>query len=359
MDNYHRMERGVLQRRYYPTVGEAYCVPVVPRQVVPNVLSYYHDVGLTKHMGVAKTSVVIKQQLWWKGMDADIRRYIRSCPWCQKYKTTAGGGKPLPQPKVVRGVNSMLSVDIAGPYDHVAGIPLHILTVVDVFSNYGEVYLLSALGTKDVLAQLDTQWMLRYGPPKVILTDRGGQFQNEFDAWCGRKDIKHRRTTAYHPQTNTHAERFHRWIKERLSILVSQTEGDWFEPLAEVVHGHNIAPIAGLGEASPFLLFFNRKPNLPGDDRLSLGSIKSTGLTRDEQEELHMRVVALREKERAARERRYHEQQGRAAPTFEPGDLVMIKMPKKGKLDPQWDGPWPVIRRINPALYEVYRKKWG
>ena len=288
-DRYYKAEDGLLLRKYVPPkgLGEPYWVIVVPSRLKRRVMSSYHDEGATQHVGVAKTLSLLKQRFWWKGMDKDVKNFVRSCPWCQKFKATLRHAAGSPIPKVVHGLNSMLSIDIAGPFDRKAGVPLHILTVVDVFSGYGEVYPIPGIRTAHVLEVLNTNWIMRHGPPKVVVTDRGSQFEGEvMDRWFRRLGIKHRRTTAYHPQTNAEAERFHRWIRERLSIAVARDGGDWFEHLARVVHSHNVSPIEGLGDVSPYLLWYGRRPVLPGDGGLALGPSRSTALAKDELDDL-------------------------------------------------------------------------
>ena len=359
-DRHHRTSGGMLERRYTPAhgLGKPYWVPVVAPRLRRKVMASYHDEGVTQHLGSAKTLALLKQRYWWRGMDKDVRAFVRACPWCQKYKAVSRTSRNSPVPKVVRGPNKMLSIDIAGPFDKKVGIPLFILTVVDVWSNYGEVYPLQGTRTMDVLDKLNQNWILRHGAPDVVLTDRGSQFEGGVMArWFRRMNIEHRRTTAYHPQTNAQAERFHRWIRERLSIRVEKDGGDWYEYLAQVVYSHNVSPIEGMGDVSPFLIWYGRKPSVKGDGGLSIGSLQSTALTREEMDKVNEQLSAVKERGRAKR----HAQVTASGPTvqFEEGDLVLIRRVKGAKLDPKWDGPWPVLRKITPSLYEVRRRKWG
>jgi transposase InsO family protein len=360
-DRFFRVDGGVLNRWYKPShsSGAGHWVLVVPRALQSKVLACYHDFGPLQHLGVGKTRLALAPRFWWKGMGEDIKKYVRTCPWCQKFKAVSHRVGGAPMPKVVQGCNKLLSIDIAGPFEHKAGIPLHVLTIVDVFSGYVEVVAIPATRTQDILDVLEDRWLKPHGSPQAIVTDRGAQFESDaFRRWCERRGINKRRTTAYHPQSNSQAERVHRWLRERLSVKAAQTTGEWFEYLTDVVRTHNLSPIEGMGDVSPYLLWYGRRPTLPGDSELGVETAMSTQLPKEELDEIYARLIGKRELERAARSRR---QEASAPPPeeFKEGDFVLIKIPKKGKLAPAWDGPWPVVEKITPLLYSVRRRKRG
>ena len=287
-------------------------------------------------------------------MDRDIREYTRSCPLCQKYKGVKNKVVSRTQPKIVRGPNRMVSVDIAGPYGPENG---YVLTVVDVWSGYAQVERLEGLRTSGVLKVLRDRWICKHGPPLVMLTDRGSQFESgELERWCRKWRIARRRTTAYHPQTNTNAERVHRWLKEQLAMLVSKYGGEWHEYLAEVIYGHNVSEIAGVG-VSPWELWYGRGVHLPIDGSLELGSGKSDRRSTEEMDEVYKRMTEKRE----AEINKLLEKESKASrtPLMEKGTWVMVKTIPKGKLGAPWSGPYRVVERLSPTLYKVRRKKWG
>ncbi len=69
----------------------------------------------------------------------------------------------------------------------------------------------------DVAAALFSGWICRFGVPDTITSDRGPQFtSNVWNSLCVLLQIKHRPTTAYHPQANGMVERLHRRLKDAL-----------------------------------------------------------------------------------------------------------------------------------------------
>ena len=80
----------------------------------------------------------------------------------------------------------------------------------------------------NVLHYLEAEYIPRYGPPEVLITDRGLEFRNELvKGYLAALGVDVRNTTPYHPQTNGKVERFHRTLKAILRKLVNARAGEW------------------------------------------------------------------------------------------------------------------------------------
>ena len=76
----------------------------------------------------------------------------------------------------------------------------------------------------EVAAALFSGWICRFGVPDIITSDRGAQFtSNIWNSLCLLLQIKHRLTTAYHPQANGMVERLHRHLKDALPARSANT----------------------------------------------------------------------------------------------------------------------------------------
>ncbi len=65
-------------------------------------------------------------------------------------------------------------------------------------------------------------WILRYGPPAVVVTDNGSQIPSKLCQFaCRMLRVKNAFTATYHPQTNGQAERFNRSLLAGLRAFVS------------------------------------------------------------------------------------------------------------------------------------------
>nr|KYP66539.1 Retrovirus-related Pol polyprotein from transposon 297 family [Cajanus cajan] len=50
------------------------------------ILSHFHDSSIGGHSGVDLTYRRIKEQFYWKGLQRDVKRWIRECATCQRFK---------------------------------------------------------------------------------------------------------------------------------------------------------------------------------------------------------------------------------------------------------------------------------
>ena len=106
------------------------------------------------------------------------------------------------------------------------------------------------------------------GLPAVITTDQGSEFRNQLNAELTTTfGIKHRLTTAYHPQANGLDERYNQTLINSLSKFAQQCRGKWDDKLAEVVYAYNTA-VQESSRCTPFEAMFGRQAKLPIDFNL-------------------------------------------------------------------------------------------
>ena len=60
---------------------------VVPTSMRQKVMASCHDEPTKGHTGIYRTTELVKQRYWWKGMVKDIENYVKSCPVCQVMKS--------------------------------------------------------------------------------------------------------------------------------------------------------------------------------------------------------------------------------------------------------------------------------
>ena len=71
-------------------------------------------------------------------------------------------------------------------------------------------------------------WISIYGPPKVILTDLGSEFNNKIiESLCKGMGVDHRVTSAYHPRANGLIENFNKTFVKSLRKIAFENKDDW------------------------------------------------------------------------------------------------------------------------------------
>ena len=101
--------------------------------------------------------------------------------------------------------------------------------------------LLTGISAAECASAMFHGWISRFGILAGITSNRGAQFTSSlWSAICSLLKIKHKTTTAFHPQSNGMVERFHRQLKNSLSAHLGSS--DWFEHLPWVLLGLNTSP---------------------------------------------------------------------------------------------------------------------
>ena len=96
------------------------------------------------------------------------------------------------------------------------------------------------------------------GLPSVITTDQGSEFRNKLNQQLTERfGIKHRLTTAYHPQANGLDERYNQTLVNSLAKFAQDTRETWDENVGEVVYSYNAA-LQESTKHTPFESMFGR-----------------------------------------------------------------------------------------------------
>jgi hypothetical protein len=117
-----------------------------------------------------------------------------------------------------------VAMDIAGPLPETKSGNKYILVAIDHYSKWCEAKAVVDHGAKIAARFLEDEVICRYGVPKFMLIDNGGEWAAEFDVMCKDYDIQHQRTAPQWPQCNGIAERMIKMIKHGITILVATPE---------------------------------------------------------------------------------------------------------------------------------------
>lgn len=127
----------------------------------------------------------------------------------------------------------MVEIDLMGPFPRSSKRNMYLLVFVDYFSRWVELFPLRKAMAESVTKILIQDVLTHWGVPDYLLSDQGPQFvANIFEQTCKELNLKHKMTTAYHPQTNL-TERINRTLKTMIASFIGNNHKHWDKHLPE------------------------------------------------------------------------------------------------------------------------------
>lgn len=202
--------------------------------------------------------------------------------------------------------------------------------------------------------------MLRHGAPAVVITDRGTAFTSALTEEVMKLTYTdHRRTTAYHPQTNGLTERLNKTIADMISMYVNVEHKNWDDVLPYVIFAYNTAVQETTG-FTPFRLVHGREVTtmldamlLPaGTEALTSGAQE---FARHAEAARHLARCRIRHQQ-TIDARRYNQRHREVV--YQSGDHVWVWSPvrlrgRSEKLLRRYFGPYKVVRQLSKVTYQV------
>ena len=153
-------------------------------------------------------------------------------------------------------------IDIVGPLKTTTKGNKWLVTIMDRFSRWLEAIPISDIKAITIARKFYDTWVCRFGVPDYIITDQGSQFESEIFAHLLQSlDIKRKRSTAYHPQSNGMIERVHAVIKQTLRCLGDRFP-DWQKALPTALFA--IRTTVNAKGISPTLMLYGEQVSIPG-----------------------------------------------------------------------------------------------
>ena len=368
--DYFRTDSGLIARKC--NRGEKALI-YVPKALRKFILHRYHGLPISGHMGVQKTSNIIRGKYYWKGMGKDVERWIKSCLVCKLRKTPRNAHA---DPGIVTDAPHpwhTIAIDIVSPKVETAEGYTKILSIIDLFSRWVLAIPLKKANARQVSRALFKEVFCIFGKPKKIISDNGSEFLNgHVESMLKRWDIKTIFTGGYQPQANP-VERYHRFLNSTMTMLCSSfPDDDWTEYLPAAVFAYNSSTCTSTGYSPYELVFSGRKTTLLHDLDLSLVEDElglqtdhdgySTSSQAYKQETYNrltkMYVIARSQQEQRAKrnlEIRKAKHSKQAALIFKKDDLVTLYEPSQtvpmagkqtapDKWTPKFTGPYKITR---------------
>ncbi len=154
-----------------------------------------------------------------------------------------------------------VALDIAGPLPETKSGNKYILVAIDHYSKWCEAKAISDHGARIAAKFLEDGIICRYGVPRFILTDNGGEWVAKFKVMCKDYGIQHQRIAPHWPQCNGMAERMIKTIKHGIIVLAAAPGNVdcWDDHLAKILFGYRCG-IQTSTRFSPFMILTGRTP---------------------------------------------------------------------------------------------------
>jgi hypothetical protein len=323
-------------------------------------MKQFHDLPARGHQGPDRTYQAMKYYFFWPNMRLEIFNFIERCFLCQKHKRSYLR-VPLQHQSIPKEPFHTVSVDLVGPVVRSEKGEEYILVMQDMLTRWVELAALKHTDSETIMEKFRVQWIMRYGPPERLLSDRGSNFISEFAlAYCKFYGIDKIHTTAYRPEGNGANERMHQELARFFRIyLDEQSKSRWNYLLDYAAYAYNTSYHTGL-QTTPYEALFGRLPPLgplsvpldPNDPVNEANFHRFVGMRRRElfQKRKMMQEALLKaqnkEIDRRNRFTRYT--------PFQIGDYVFYKNHNpKTKWDPKFTGPWKIVDQISHVVFEL------
>lgn len=354
------LKDGLLYRVKEKMCGKQIKQLVLPARYRPMVLRSLHDE--CGHMGVERTTELIKDRFYWPRMTAEVEQFIRTCGRCISRKTLPQHASPLNQ-ITSNGPLDLVCIDFLQIEPDSKGVT-NVLVVTDHYTRYAQ-----AFATKDqkaitVARVLWEKYFVHYGLPARIHSDQGRDFESRLiKELLSMLGVRKSRTSPYHPQGDAQPERFNRTLLAMLGTLDTVKKQCWSQHITYLVHAYNCTRNDSTGY-SPYQLMFGREARLPIDICFGIspnGESESSyqqyvARMRKELQKAYQLASDAATKSHLKNKARY-DHRVRDLP-LEKGDRILIQnvgLKGKHKLQDRWKStPYVVLEKLpNLPVYKV------
>jgi len=164
----------------------------------PLVLQMHEDLG---HSGEQRLLTKICRRYFWHNRTEDVKSVVRSCQQCQLVKSEGSirSGDEQLKSIPIYDLFYRVALDTAGSLPETKSGNKYILVAIDHYSKWCEAKVVADHGARTAAKFLEDDMICRYGVPRFILIDNGGEWGAEFDVMCKDYAIQHQHTAPQWP----------------------------------------------------------------------------------------------------------------------------------------------------------------
>jgi hypothetical protein len=328
-------------------------------------LRIHHDDELAGHFGRNKTEELLRRKYWWPSLSKDVAQRVASCDTCQVMKSRRhrpyGEAQALSMPGRAWEEITLDFITDLPPGKLNNQVVDSILVIVDRYTKMNIFVPTTKRCDSVELAKLLMDAVVRrYGVPKGILSDRGSLFTSQYwSDFAYETRVKHRLSTAFHPQTDGQTERMNQTLEQYLRCYCSESQDTWPELLAHAEFAVNNS-VHHATRMSPFGLLYGWNPEIRGPpirDELHEERVPAATERARQMRDAHVTLAARWQEAQESQVKYQKKRQKRME--FKVGDQVLLstknlKLPgARKKLSARFVGPFQVRDLVGSQAYRL------
>ena len=301
---------------------------LVPRGLRKQLIEEAHCRPEAGHGGVDRTAEKVLLCFWWPNLRHDVEIYVKECIICQMSRSKKPPPATLIPLPITSRPNERVHIDLFGELKTSHEGNKFICVITDSFSKYTELVAIPNKSAESVAKALFERWIIRFSAPECLVSDNGKEFANAVvDELLKLWGIKGKKTTPYHPQTNSCAERYNQSIIAYMkNMLTNETTLEWegYLPMLQLSFNSHVHRAT---LESPFYMIYGRDPRLPYTNfrRKHYGQSYASAQMKAQTEAWERAVNNMREAEEIRK--KYYAQKSKER-NFNVGDRVLLHCPQ-------------------------------
>jgi hypothetical protein len=367
-------DRPMLVRKFQSKKGiiERCVVPVELQQLAMKI----HHEGFA-HLGSARMYATMAQTYYWKGMERDISEHVGKCLNCKLRKTYQRRPVvPIVHYGSVERIMDRVHMDLTGPLPTTKTGNKYILVIKDFLSKYVWLIPLEDKKMETVAMAFVNEFVCQAGIPSMVVSDKGNEFVNKIMKKVSSiMNIARVSTTPYNPRSDGFVENHNKTLKDQLHHFVDtlkQDDWDNYLPVVQLMYNTTVSLATGY---TPMLLMTGREARMPSFEHVDSNTPKMKKEMADNEYVMKM-ITSMRSYQDFAVEHAGKNHEKSNVKIRKPLEFVeykedqmflKVRRPLSSfnsvideenwkismKLLERYEGPYKIIRKINPVLYDA------
>lgn len=317
------------------------------------ILHDFHILPSGGHSGVNRMFNNVKKYFFWSGLKKDIEAFVSKCISCQKNKHKKHVKEPMCITSTASSGFEKIYLDTVGPLPKDDAGNVYILTLQCELTKYVEAYSVPNKETSTIARAFVENFVLRYGIPKEIASDKGTEFVSSvMDEVAQILGINKIVSTPYHHQSIGSLENTHKSLGTFLRIQAQENTRSWSSWVPYWCFSYNTSMHTET-QYTPYELIFGKVCNLPSN--ILTDTVDPIYTVDNYAKELKFRLQIANKEVKSTllekKEKRKNKYDSYLNPVnYNIGDLVLLKNNPENKLQPLYKGPYEVMKVENPNV---------